>query len=194
MKLTLLRHGATEATKRGLYCGVSDVPLCPEGIEELRNMAARHVYPQAEIFYTSGFLRTEQTLQILYGEVFHTKLPAIRETDFGLFEMRGFSGDLEFDPEFRAWCEGNNEENICPGGESSRQMTERAMAAFETILQTGNDAVCITHGGVIANVMCRWFPGAENRYVFTSKPGTGYQISFDGSLPVSYREVPAWRR
>ena len=190
MKLTLLRHGTTEATKKGLYCGVSDVPLCPDGISELQNMSARFSYPKAEVCFTSGLLRTEQTLEILYGKVPHTRLPAIRETDFGHFEMRGFAGDLENDPEFWAWCEHNTEQSVCPGGESARQTTERALAAFCRILKAGQDAVCITHGGVIAKVMSVWFPGAENRYVFTPKPGTGYQIMFCDEAPVSYFAVP----
>lgn len=190
MKLTLLRHGATEATQKRLYCGVSDIPLCPEGIDELRRMAADSEYPKAKVYYTSGLLRTEQTLEILYGAVPHTKLPAIRETDFGQFELRGYAGDLENDPAFRAWCAGNNGENVCPGGESSVQTTARALAAFEEILDVGQDAVCITHGGVIANVMCHWFPGARSRYDYTPEPGKGYQILFEGKTPLCWQAIP----
>ena len=33
MRLTLLRHGETEANRRRLYYGATDLPLLPEGVD-----------------------------------------------------------------------------------------------------------------------------------------------------------------
>ena len=79
MKLTLLRHGITEGNARRLYYGSADMPLLPEGIADLEARRAAGGYPEAEAFYTSGLLRTEQTFAILYGGRPHGVLPELRE-------------------------------------------------------------------------------------------------------------------
>ena len=41
MKLTLLRHGETEGSRRDLYYGAADIPVLPEALEALRHKAFR---------------------------------------------------------------------------------------------------------------------------------------------------------
>lgn len=189
MKLTLIRHGITEGNARHLYYGATDLPLLPEGEETLREMMRHGDYPTAKHYCTSGMRRTEQTLQILYGDMPHTQIPDLREMNFGTFEMRGYTDDLEHDADFQDWC-GNAEENVCPGGESARQMTDRALRAITPIIERGEDTVCITHGGVIARLMMHWFPDdSGNPYRFTPAAGRGYQIVFQGTTPVSYQSI-----
>ena len=60
--LYLIRHGKTRANLEHRYCGSSDLPLSEQGIEELRGLNYCVGTPR---FYTSGMLRTEQTLKIL---------------------------------------------------------------------------------------------------------------------------------
>lgn len=190
MKLTLIRHGITEGNARHLYYGATDLPLSPEGEETLREMALRCDYPAAKHYCTSGMLRAEQTLQIIYGDIPHTPISDLREMNFGAFEMRSFYGDLEYDKAFELWCQGNVEENVCPGGESARQMTDRALGAIIPMLERGEDTVCITHGGVIARLMMCWFPdGSGNPYRFTPEAGRGYRIVFQGTTPVSFQNI-----
>ena len=83
MKLTLLRHGITEGNRRRLYYGSTDLPLLQEGWEALEDLRAQGGYPTATRYYTSGMIRTEQTLLALYGPVSHEVLPGLREMDFG---------------------------------------------------------------------------------------------------------------
>ena len=90
MKLYLLRHGQTEGSLRNLYYGAANIPVLPESLEELHAAAQRGVYPKAQRYYTSGLLRTEQTLAAIYGDVPHTQLPGLREMDFGDFEMHSY--------------------------------------------------------------------------------------------------------
>ena len=63
MKLTLLRHGETDGSRRDLYYGAADIPALPESLAALHENAA--AYPRAKRYYTSGLLRTEQTLAAL---------------------------------------------------------------------------------------------------------------------------------
>ena len=76
MKLTLLRHGETDGSRRDLYYGAADIPALPESLAALHENAA--AYPRAARYYTSGLLRTEQTLQALYGDVPHVQLPGLQ--------------------------------------------------------------------------------------------------------------------
>ena len=184
MKLFLLRHGLTEANERRLYYGRTDLPLSEAGRAALCACAAP---PAVVRYFTSGLLRTEQTLEILCGSVPHTVLPGLREMDFGAFEMKSYS-ELKDDPDFRRWSAGDNEANRCPGGESANEVTQRALAALAPILADGLDALCVTHGGVIAGVLAHWFGG--NRFDWTPKPGCGYCIEAENGAPRTVSPFP----
>ena len=184
MKLYLLRHGLTEANERRLYYGRTDLPLSEAGRAALCACAAP---PAVVRYFTSGFLRTEQTLEILCGSVPHTALPGLREMDFGAFEMKSYS-ELKDDPDFRRWCAGDNEANRCPGGESANEVTQRALAALAPILADGLDALCVTHGGVIAGVLAHWFGG--NRFDWTPQPGCGYCVEAENGAPRTVSPFP----
>lgn len=187
MKLTLLRHGETDGSRRDLYYGAADIPVLPDSLETLHQRALTGVYPTAGRYYTSDLLRTQQTLRALYGDVPFTVLPGLREMDFGDFEMRPYKGDLERDPQFIAWA-ADAEHNVCPHGESAPQALARSLDAIRPVLDAGEDAVCVIHGGITSGLMMHWFGGT--RYDWSPAPGTGFQITFDGGTPVSYIRIP----
>jgi len=183
----------TDATERSLYGGISDIPLSPKGRSELlrRKSEFRYPDPKGLSFYTSGMKRTEETLEILYGRVPHEILTDLKEMNFGEFEMRGY-GELKEEPAYIAWISGNYEENVCPGGESSAAMAERATAGFQKVLESDKkDLLIVTHGGPIAAIMHWLFPAEErNRYEWQPEPGGGWEIVFDGTKPCSCRRIP----
>jgi alpha-ribazole phosphatase len=159
-RVYLLRHGATEANENRLYCGASDLPLSECGRRELARLKAASKYPDGKRLrlYTSGMLRTEQTLQILFGDVPHTAIAEMREINFGAFELRAYE-ELKKEPEYLDWISGENENKRCPGGESGAEMEARVLAAFGRLLQTEGDFLIVSHGGPIAAIMSRLFPG-----------------------------------
>ena len=54
LKIHLIRHGATDANKQGLYIGCkTDMPLSPEGMNELIDMRREIDYPEIERLYSS---------------------------------------------------------------------------------------------------------------------------------------------
>ena len=181
--LYLIRHGRTEANRRRLYCGSTDLPLDEEGLEELA--ALRDLYRDLAgcRFITSGMARTEQTLSALFGDVPHETVPGLREIDFGVFEMHSWE-QLRDRADYQAWISGDNEKNVPPGGESGVQMTARVLAAFRT-LDLREDTVIVTHGGVIAAIMAHLFPGeGKNRYQWQPEPGLGYRVEGSGWRPL----------
>ncbi len=185
MKLTLLRHAQTEGSLRNLYYGAADIPALPESLAELHRRAGD--YPTAQRYYTSGMLRTEQTLAAIYGDVPHTRLPGLREMDFGDFEMKSYE-ELKDIPAYQAWIT-DVEHNPCPHGESAPQVLRRSLAAITPVVQGTEDAVCVIHGGVTAGLMMAWFGGG--RYDYSVSPGQGFQVTFREGQPVSYTRIPA---
>ena len=179
-RLYLIRHGKTWANAQHLYCGSSDLPLSAEGVEELQ--ALRYAINDVQ-FLTSGMKRTNQTLQILFGDVPFREESAFREIDFGIFELHSYS-QLKDWPEYQRWITGDNEANVPPGGESGQQMQARVLAALPELLE--RDTALITHGGVISILMQRLFPAeGKSRYDWQPAPGHGYRIE-NGS----YRAIP----
>ena len=179
--LYLIRHGKTESNRKHLYCGSTDLPLCPEGIEALQGL---HYDIHPDRILTSGMLRTEQTLSLLFGEVPHSPDPRFREIDFGAFEMQGYE-DLKDRADYQAWISGDNHRNVPPGGESGEQMEHRVLAALEDIRSREGSTLILTHGGVIAMILSHLFPEeGRNRYQWQPEPGHGYAITDSGWVSI----------
>ena len=170
MTIYLIRHGKTEANEKHLYCGSTDLPLSDAGREELQSI---HYDIKNVRFLTSGMKRTNETLQVLFGDVPYEVDYRFREVDFGIFEMHSYD-QLKDTPEYQTWLTGDNEANIPPKGESGVQMKARVLQAFSEIQE---DTCIITHGGVIASIMEYLFPAeGKNRYQWQPKPGCGYAV------------------
>ena len=182
-EILLLRHGMTEANEKHLYCGRLDWPLSPAGKEALRRKIpeADHLYGEWNAFYTSGMKRTDETLQILFGEEAekaHKVCPGLREMDFGVFEGKSYE-ELKEDPAYQEWISGDNEKNLCPGGGSGRQMQADVLEAFDRILreETADRIAVVTHGGPIAAIMQALFPEEDrSRYEWQPSYGEGYML------------------
>ena len=177
MTVYLIRHGKTLANEQHLYCGSTDLPLSDAGKIALSQL--HHQIPSDFRYISSGMLRANETLEILFPNTAYEVIPAFREVDFGKFEMHSYE-DLKDDPAYQAWISGDNEANIPPEGESGLQMTQRALAAFQQVLEDGRNAVIVSHGGNIAALMAQLFPEEQkNRYQWQSPNGGGYQIVFE---------------
>ena len=178
MTIYLIRHGATAANEQHRYCGSTDLSLSDRGREAL--IRGSIIPPPGARYLSSGMRRCSETLALLFGPVPYEECPGFREIDFGAFEMKTYE-ELKDDPAYQAWLSGDNEANPTPGGESGNQMTTRAMAAFREIESAGQNAVIVTHGGVIAAIMASLFHGEEkNRYQWQPRPGEGYAITDTG--------------
>ena len=201
-EILLLRHGMTEANEKHLYCGSLNWPLSPAGKEALRRKAAAadHLDGEWDAYYTSGMKRTDETLQILFGEEAakaRKMCAGLKEMDFGIFEGKSYEM-LREDPVYQAWISGDNEKNRCPGGESGEQMRRRVLEALDRILQneTAERIVIVTHGGPIAAIMQTLFQEQKrNRYEWQPSYGEGYllQISLK-DMKTSYHAFPAENR
>jgi len=192
MKVYLIRHGRTTANEQWLYAGFTDVELSEGGKTDLADMALQKKYPDVSNLkiYTSGLKRTEQTLNILFGDKEHTALESFKEMNFGDFENRSYEM-MKNDPAYIKWCEGDNLKNVCPNGESGFQMAERVFTALHKLLDKKADCLVVCHGGPIAAIMLTLFhEEGKNWYDYQPKNGEGYEIEFIDKKPVSYKKIP----
>ena len=155
-KLHLIRHGLTAGNLQGLYIGSgSDLPLCDEGRAQLKTLKKDFGYPQ------------------------------VREMAFGKFEGRAVQ-ELVKDPEFAQWMDPTS--RTVPAGAEDRQMffnrtSSMLMKMFEYMLRTHTEeAACVTHGGVIMNMLSQHALPFRKPEEWMTDPGAGYSVRLDAEM------------
>jgi len=180
MEIHFIRHGKTLANEKKLYCGSTDLPLSEIGRSEINELKGQGIYPAADIFFTSGLLRTKQTFEIIYTGAENIIIPEIAEFNFGIFEMKSYD-DLKENADYLAWINDTTGNVLCPGGDSRNLFERRVMDGFDKIInQTRTSSMVICHGGVIVTVMEKLFPGERNFYEWQPEPGRGYVLDARG--------------
>jgi len=198
MTIYLIRHGKTRANIEFIYYGNTELPLEPEGIEELKQLKEQGIYPDgAQRYFTSGMIRTNQTIAVLYPDATYQIVPGLKECNLGEFEMKTHDEIKDTDA-YLQWIEDKTGTIGCPGGEDRNEFGARVNGAFcelaEELEREGIDtAVIVFHGGPIVKVM-QAFPGEEKTF-FDWQPlnGLGYAVRLrreDGQLKiVGYTEI-----
>jgi len=185
MKAVFIRHGASVANEKRLYCGFTDAPLSEAGKEALYRLRSNIGYPTADIYITSGMKRTDETLKILYNRAPDLVIEEFREFNFGGFEMKSHD-ELLSAADYIQWLESGCE-TACPGGESREEFRSRLMGGLARVARLdAKSAVIVCHGGVIAEIMAFLFPG-EQRCFYEWQPdfGRGYSITFMAEVYIS---------
>lgn len=188
MTIVLLRHGKTEANEKKLYCGKTDIPLSSAGVRELIQLQSKIYYPElpAAKYYHSGLTRAVGTMAILYPNQIGEELSSLREYDFGDFEMHSYD-ELKESHDYQAWITGDD--GFCPNGEGKLEFRERILRGFDELIQKGQNAIVITHGGVIANIMGELFNSKKGFYEWQPDFGYGYEVIFENRKAVSYHAL-----
>lgn len=199
-RICLIRHGITEGNQRRLYYGHSDIPLSDEGRDELEELADSGLYPDSEnaSFYTTGLLRTEQTLKIIYGDRPHEVIEELKEINFGRFEMMSYE-ELKDRDDYQTWIGGDMTKDGPPEGESIGQFAARIKEGFDELMKRhqlkvlslrhkAEDAlsVAVCHGGSISVIMEILYPGVkDNFYQWIPDPGHGYILEMENGAVVN---------
>ena len=204
-KIMMLRHGITEGNKNKWFYGALELPLLPEGKEKLRKQKEGGFYPETTEhtrFYTTGMIRTEETLEILFGDVQRETIPNMREMNFGEYEAVTFD-EMKDDEIFQSWLNDEVGDVRFPGGESKNDFSERVRAGLEEFLDKhlaleeslGEESdkafsVIICHGGVIAGIMHEFFPEERpTMWDWMPEPGCGYVVHLDKGKPQNHCQI-----
>ncbi|HOJ79335.1 MAG TPA: histidine phosphatase family protein [Clostridiales bacterium] len=189
----IIRHGRTFANTNGLYCGSTDVSLSETGIREILEYKEKGIYPEAELFITSGLKRTAETLRLIYGDVDYITVAGLREYNFGEFEMHSHY-ELEHRNEYQAWITDEAGDVCCPCGESRIGFCKRVEQGINDVLdemerRRAGSAAVICHGGVIMAIMHILFPGERNYYEWQPDNGLGYTLQYSDGNFSGYRSI-----
>ena len=185
LRIHLIRHGATDANAIGQYIGCkTDMPLSPEGLNELRLLKENMDYPQIERVYSSPMLRAKQTAAVLYPDNSVVCVENLKEYDFGIFEGKT-AAELEGNPYFAPWASGKLA--APPEGETNSDFIKRLCIGLNQIVvdMLDNDlseAAVIMHGGAIMMLLGATAVPQHKPVEWTADCGRGYSILITPSL------------
>ena len=181
MNICLIRHGITQGNTMGRYIGITDEPLCPQGIALLKERN----YPPARRIYISPLKRCMMTAQILYPGQEYVIQADMAECDFGMFENKNYQ-ELKDTPLYQQWIDSNGAMPF-PGGESQESFRSRCVRGFVTAVEDAienhiSQAAMVVHGGTIMAVLERFAVPHRNFYDWHVKNGCGYEITLDEEM------------
>ena len=185
LKIHLIRHGATDANYDGRYIGCkTDLPLAPEGLNELRLLKDDIDYPEIERLYSSPMLRCRQTGAVLYPDFEPVTVEELKEYDFGSFENKT-AAELESNPNFIPWTSGRL--SAPPGGEDNSGFIKRICVGFNKIvldmIESGlTKSAVIMHGGAIMMLLGVSAVPRSKPVEWTADNGRGYSVRVTPSL------------
>lgn len=189
MKIILLRHGLTEGNITKKFIGVTDDPLCAEGLSKLH--VKREVYITDFIakcnlieLFVSPMTRCIQSAEALFPKMEFTVVEDLRECDFGILEGKNHE-DLSENKEYLEFV--NNPTADCfPGGENIEGFLGRCASSFKVCLlkyldvlneiDSDDALVFVVHGGTIMGIMDRFANSDESipYYKWNVDNGCGY--------------------
>ncbi|MFV0516360.1 MAG: histidine phosphatase family protein [Aminipila sp.] len=200
----LIRHGTTEGNIKRWYYGSSDIPLTEEGKELVSNLVTEGIYPKIKSgkFFTSGLLRTEQTFNIIFGDIEHNVIENLKEMCFGDYEKHSYE-DLKDKEDYIIWISDESGNTAPPGGESPTAFRTRVLEGFKELIgahrvselsvrHSGDEchSAVVCHGGVISAIMAECFPEeGKNFFEWIPDPGHGYTIEIEDGSAVRYSKI-----
>jgi broad specificity phosphatase PhoE len=159
-RIILIRHGETGWNRLHRFQGRSDLPLNQKGNKQARALALALKNEAITVIYSSPLGRAIETA--FHIGRFHPSAPLIKES--GLMEMD--LGDFEGmeaqrwatqHQDFRKVWEKNPATLAMPGGESLKEVQQRAVDTLERISEPydpGSTLLICSHNFVIVSLLC----------------------------------------
>ncbi|MBA9076578.1 histidine phosphatase family protein [Rufibacter quisquiliarum] len=152
LNVYLLRHGQTAWNADGnRYCGRTDLPLTPKGLEQAQLAAAQLQNVTFDAVYSSPLERAYKTAQLASGDLPVTTDERLIEADFGLWEGKRKE---EFIPENEAlwqdWCQDPMQTKAGGTGETAGEVIARVEDFYLSLVKkhpSGN-VLTVAHNGV----------------------------------------------
>ena len=157
-KVILVRHGQTQWNLEMKYQGHCDVALTDKGVEQARLAGKRLAGEDISAVYASDLCRAFKTAECIAKE--HnlpvTAIPGLREINFGEWEGLTFQGLSSELTEAMANLFIHPDEIVIPGGETFREVKERATSALAKLVtkHPNQTIVVVSHGGTIRTLLC----------------------------------------
>ncbi|NML35808.1 alpha-ribazole phosphatase [Chitinophaga sp. G-6-1-13] len=147
MEIYLIRH-TTPAIESGICYGFSDIDVADTFETEAAAVKAKLPEGTFDV-YSSPLQRCHKLATTLFGNDVITD-ERLKEMNFGAWEMLAWEAIGK--EELQTWADDFVQAKV-PQGESYEELYIRTMAVVEEIIEKGNDAVLVTHGGVIRSIL-----------------------------------------
>ena len=190
----LIRHGQSQGNAEGRFGGHTDTPLSPRGRKQSEATARAIASEKFDAIYSSDLPRAIETASPLARLTSVTLEPteALRERSVGVMEGLTFEEAAEQHPEQYQALLRRDFEHVLLGGESYRQMLDRASRKLdETIEQHKGGRIAIfTHTGTICILILHLMgaldaPELKPVWIATSNCGiTRMELRDDGFIRV----------
>ncbi len=156
--LALLRHGKTIWNEEGRIQGHKDTPLSPEGILQVQAWAAFLSNHTIHHIIASDLGRVRETVALLQKQLDNVSVewnPALREQAWGHWEGRSFAELKETEAEMLAAQIRAGWDFRPPGGESRREVLQRALPEIQNIVQQhpGRKILIVCHEGIVKSLI-----------------------------------------
>jgi probable phosphoglycerate mutase len=159
LTLHLVRHGDTEASGEGVFCGDLDAPLTASGLAQAEKVGDLAQALRPDALYVSPKRRARQTAEPAARK---TKLSPIvddglREIGYGTWEGRKETEIQKHEPEaYTAWVLDPALHPPPNGGESGFAIAARAMATLDKIQAAHPNGVVlvVSHKATIRVMAC----------------------------------------
>ncbi len=190
--LYLIRHGITQGNLDGKYIGQTDLALCPEGKKQIEALCADEIYPEVGKVYSSPLARCLETAEIIYPEQKLMIVDEICEMNFGEFEGKT-QRQLRDLRDYTEWLRGGPDA-APPNGEKYGDFTVRCIEGLDIIFSDMmrhdvTRAACVTHAGVITNLLCGYGLPKGRPADYMCEPGEGFEIIL---TPFLWQKGPAF--
>jgi broad specificity phosphatase PhoE len=157
----LARHGETEWSLSGQHTGRTDLALTDRGEQTARHLGARLRELTFAKVFTSPLRRAARTCELAgYGDIALVD-PDLVEWDYGEYEGRRTAEILAARQGWQLFRDG------CPGGESPREVAERADRVVGRVRAIHGNALLFSSGHFIRVLAARWLglePTSNSRY------------------------------
>ena len=158
MIIYLVRHGQTDGSREGRYCGAIDIPLNATGRAMAEALASHYGGEPWAAIYSSPLQRARQTAEPLCkrtGLVLEVE-PGLREIEYGAWEGLLPEEARASDPKLYGAWDADPGNVAPPGGESGHQIADRAVHALEAIRTRHPDGqvLAVAHKATIRVLVC----------------------------------------
>lgn len=197
--LILVRHGESEWNAKGVWTGLTDIPLSEKGKEESRRVADALKDIKLDVAYTSPLIRAKQTLdeivRSLPSPIAQTiENKALNERDYGILtgknklEIKKKYGKEKFLQIRRGW-------NVpIPRGETLKDVYNRVVPYYQNEilpkLKLGKNVLIVAHGNSL-RALVKFLENISDVDISNLELATGeiYIYSIDNSGNIVSKDI-----
>ncbi|HEY4513768.1 MAG TPA: 2,3-bisphosphoglycerate-dependent phosphoglycerate mutase [Candidatus Paceibacterota bacterium] len=199
--LVLVRHGKSEWNKLGLWTGLTDIDLSPEGRAEARHIGETIRDIKIEKAFVSKLKRAQQTFEEIKKVLQRPDLKAdahsaLNERDYGVhtgknkWQIKEAVGEEDFNKIRRGW------DAFVEGGENLKDVYERVVPHYKEHvhphLSKGSNVLVVAHGNSI-RALVKHLENISNEKIPELEIGFGevYCYKFDRDGKIIGKEIRA---